>query len=172
MNKLQQDLETWIYNWVSVYNKNLQAVPCPFAKQAYIDDKILVHEITTMGGYSTSELIYSYLDTITNPWPFVEKEVIAIGCDPNLISAVELQETISDCNQQTLLPRGFVALEDHPAALEIVAGETMNQGTWALILLQSKDKLDKASAMLERQGYYKTWSQENLNDVVNWRKKS
>jgi hypothetical protein len=172
MNKLQQDLETWIYNWVSVYNENLQAVPCPFAKQAYVDGKILVQEITPMGGYSMSELIYSYLDTITDPWPFVEKEVIVLGCDSAFITAAELADTVSDCNARLLESRGYVALEDHPSSLEIVAGEIMNQGSWALVLLQSKEKLNKASAMLERQGYYKTWNQENLDDVVNWRKNS
>ena len=172
MSSLQKDLESWIYSWVSVYNENLQAVPCPFAKQAYVDGKILVQEITPMGGYSMSELIYGYLDTITNPWPFVEKEVIVLGCDPATITAVELADTVADCNAATLEPRGYVALVDHPASPEIIAGETMNQGSWALVLLQSKEKLNKASAMLERQGYYSTWSEENLNDVVNWRKNS
>lgn len=169
MNELQKDLEAWIYNWVSVYNTNLQAVPCPFAKQAYVDGKILIQEITPMGGYSMSELIYSYLDSVTNPWPFIEKEVIVIGCRPELIAAAELESTVADCNRDILMPRGYIALEDHPGNPEIVAGETMNQGSWALVLLQAHEKLNKASAILERQGYYNTWSKENLNDVVNWR---
>ena len=45
----------------------------------------------------------------------------------------------------------------------------MNNGEWAIVLVQSKEKLDKASAILERQGYYNNWSKENLDDVVNWR---
>lgn len=171
MSSLQKDLETWIYSWVSVYNKNLQAVPCPFAKQAYIDGKILVHEITPMGGYSMSELIYGNLDQATQAWP-TNKEVIVLGCNPDIITAEELADTVADCNAATLEPRGYIALEDHPNSPEIIAGEVMNQGSWALVLLQSKDKLNKASAILDRQGYYKTWSEENLNDVVNWRKNS
>jgi hypothetical protein len=168
MNKLQQDLETWIYNWVSVYNENLQAVPCPFAKQAYVDNKILIHQVEPVTGYSAAELIYYNLDQATQHWP-ADKEVIVLGCNPAMITAEELADTVADCNSELLETRGYVALEDHPAAPEVVAGETMNQGLWALVLLQSKEKLNKASAILERQGYYKSWSKENLADVVDWR---
>lgn len=171
MNNLVQDLETWIYNWVSVYNNKLQAIPCPFAKQAYIDNKIHIHQVEPIGGYSVAELFYYNLDQATQSWP-TNKEVIVLGCDPTIITAAELADTIEDCNHRLLGPRGYIALEDHPDDLEIVAGERMNQGTWALVLLQSKEKLNKASDMLERQGYYKTWSKENLEDVVNWRKTS
>lgn len=171
MSKLQEDLESWIYNWVSVYNNNLQAVPCPFAQQAYVDNKILIHEILPLGGYSVSELIYANLDHATQAWP-EDKEVLVLGCRPELIDCDELASTIADCNQELLMPRGYVALEDHPDSPEVIAGEVMNQGSWALVLVQSSTKLDKASAMLERQGYYKTWSQDNLNEVVAWRKKS
>ncbi len=169
MNKLQQDLETWIYNWVSVYNETLQAVPCPFAKQAYVDNKILIHQVEPITGYSAAELIYYNLDQATQNWP-TDKEVIVLGCDPAMITAANLENTILECNRFTLIPRGYIALEDHPDAPEIIAGESMNQGSWALVLVQSKEKLDKASAMLERQGYYKSWRQNNIDDVVSWRK--
>jgi hypothetical protein len=169
MNKLQQDLETWIYNWVSVYNKNLQAVPCPFAKQAYVDNKILVHEVKPESGYSIAELIYRNLDQLTQDWP-KDKEVVVLGVNPDYVTASKLEDTVAECNSRLLIARGYIALEDHPDAPEIVAGESMNQGSWALVLVQSKEKLDKASAMLERQGYYKSWSQNNIDDVVSWRK--
>ena len=171
MNQLQADIETWINDWVSVYNSALEAVPCPFAKQAYVDNKIHIIEITAMESYSPDELVYGALDGVTQNWPD-DKEVVIFGCRPNLISAEKLAATVAECNSATLIPRGYIALEDHPDAVEIIAGENMNQGDWALILIQSKDKLDKASDMLAKQGYYRTWSQENLNDVVNWRKKS
>jgi hypothetical protein len=171
MSELQADLETWIHNWVSVYNEKLQAVPCPFAKQAYVDKKIHIHQVDPIGGYSIAELIYYNLDQATQSWP-VDKEVIVLGCSPDMITAAELADTVADCNHELLEARGYVALEDHPDMPEVVAGETMNQGSWALVLLQSKEKLNKASAILARQGYYKMWSQENLDDVVNWRKNS
>ena len=165
---LAKDIETWIVEWVSQYNKNLDAVPCPFARQAFVDNKILIHQLDPIEGYSTAELIYNNLDRATQNWP-AGKEVVALGCKPELINSDELEQTVNECNQTFLKDRGYIALEDHPANLEIIAGEAMNQGSWALVLVQLKSKLDKASAILEKQGYYKNWSQENLNDVVHWR---
>jgi hypothetical protein len=171
MNELQADLETWIYEWVSVYNEKLQAVPCPFAKQAYVDNKILIRELKHIDTLTMPDYFASELENYTYHWP-QDKEVVALGCKPNLIDSDELSDIVKRCNESFLADRRYIALEDHPDSLEIIAGEIMNQGEWALVLVQAKDKLDKASAILERQGYYKTWSQENLDDVVNWRKKS
>ena len=168
MSDLHKDIGSWINNWVSVYNENLEAVPCPFAKQAYIDNKIDIHELCTTDSNSTAALIYNKLDLLTQNWPS-DKEVVILGFDPTLIESSILEETISNCNQTILIPRGYVALEDHPDSPEIIANETMNQGSWALVLIQSKDKLSKASSILSRQGYYKNWSKANINDVVSWR---
>ena len=171
MNNLQADLETWIHDWVSVYNEKLQSVPCPFAKQAYVDNKILIRELKRVDTLTMADYFAAEIENYTYHWP-KDIEVVALGCDPNLIDSNELSDIVKRCNEGFLKNRGYIALEDHPDSLEIISGEIMNQGSWALVLVQAKDKLAKASAMLERQGYYKTWSQENLDDVVNWRKNS
>ena len=165
---LASDIETWIVEWVSQYNKNLDAVPCPFARQALVDNKILIIELQPQEHISMAEYLQAELENYTFHWPS-GKEVVALGCRPDLISSDDLEQIVNECNQTFLKDRSYIALEDHPANLEIIAGEAMNQGSWALVLVQLKSKLDKASAILERQGYYKNWSQENLNDVVNWR---
>lgn len=166
---LAKDIETWIVDWVSQYNKNLDAVPCPFARQALVDDKILIRELEPWEHISMAEYFQSELENYTFHWPN-GKEVVVLGCRPELISSDELEQIVDECNQTFLKDRKYIALEDHPANLEIIAGEVMNQGSWALVLVQLKSKLDKASAILEKQGYYKTWSQENIDDVVSWRK--
>ena len=76
---------------------------------------------------------------------------------------------IEKINRVILMPNGLVALEDHPTSVEIVNGAKMNQGKWILVLIQSIDKLNRASEILKKQGYYDNWSQENLAEVVNWR---
>ena len=166
---LAKDIETWIVDWVSQYNKNLDAVPCPFARQALVDDKILIRELKPLDYISMPDYFRAELENYTFHWP-MGKEVVALGCRPELISSDDLEIVVTSCNQTFLKDRGYIALEDHPANLEIIAGEIMNQGSWALVLVQLKSKLDKASNILEKQGYYKTWSQENINDVVSWRK--
>jgi len=67
------------------------------------------------------------------------------------------------------MPHNIVALEDHPSDVEKVNGVTMNQGKWAMVLLQNTSKLNNASEILRTQGYYDKWTQEELDDVVTWR---
>lgn len=167
--KLNNDIAEWIFKWVSQHNENLKAVPCPFAKQAYIDDKISIRLVEPLSGYSVEELIEENLSNLViQNWP-EDKEVVIIGCQPELVSANEFEKAVAECNDEILIPHGYIALEDHPDSPEIIAGESMNQGSWALILVQKFSKLNQASKMLERQGYYDTWSEQNLEDVVCWR---
>jgi len=63
--------------------------------------------------------------------------------------------------------RGFIALEDHPSDIESVNGYILNQGTYALILLQSSKKLNNARKILEKKNYYKKWSTEYKDSVLN-----
>lgn len=165
----EENIRSWILEWVSQYNPALGAVPCPFARQALLDNKIVMRELKPMDHISMSEYFVAELENYTYQWPD-NTEVVALGCDPEYITAEQLQSAVEQSNTVTLIPRGYVALEDHPDAPEIVAGASMNNGEWAIVLVQSKEKLDKASAMLEKQGYYNNWSEENLNDVVKWRK--
>jgi hypothetical protein len=166
LSALVKDIEHWVHDWVSIHNPALEAVPCPFAKQAIVDDKIVYCYC------DTREEIIESLKILADNGLAGNKEVLVIGIDPAQISSEDFQLLTADANSTYLGSAGFVALEDHPADLEIINGAPMNQGQWALLLVQSKSKLDKASAMLEKQGYYKKWSQENLNDVVEWRKTS
>ena len=47
----------------------------------------------------------------------------------------------------------------------------MNNGKYAIVFIQKLDKLNEASDYLKsKTKYYDVWSQENLDDVVTWRK--
>jgi hypothetical protein len=86
------------------------------------------------------------------------------------MSVEELQATVTQFNNTcSYLNKDLVALEDHPSDPEEVNGVTMNFGKCILVLVQRLSKLNKASAMLKKQGYYDNWSQENYDDVVSWR---
>jgi hypothetical protein len=67
------------------------------------------------------------------------------------------------------MTKDIVALEDHPNDPEILSGETMNFGKAILVLVQRLSKLNGASKILKKQGYYDKWPDENYDDVVRWR---
>jgi hypothetical protein len=161
--ELQKDVENWIYDFVSVYNEQLETIPCPFAKQAVARNQIV---------YKIAESV-SDLDSICtvykDPTLWETKEVLVIGMEPQLIGAMTLVDEVDRLNKEVLIPAGLIALEDHPDREEIISELKMNQGKWALILIQSKEKLNAASKILEKQGYYNKWSKNQLDEVVNWR---
>ena len=108
--------------------------------------------------------------TIEQQLPELEhKEVVVICFDHTKISALDLEKLIKVYNQQVLMARNYVILEDHPDAVELVNGVHMNFGHCGLLVIQKLDKLTTASEQLKSKGYYDTWSQSELDQVVTWR---
>ena len=165
---MESEIAEWIIDRLSVNLEQFNNLPaCPFAKEALTKNKVKIHELTdkfsnrlTMKDYFIAELEnYSY------HWP-KKKEVIVLGCLPEYISSEELTDAVTEANERFLEKRGFIALEDHPADFEQVAGYNLNQGTYALILLQESNKLDKAREILKKKNYYKNWTPEYYESVV------
>ena len=90
-----------------------------------------------------------------------------LGTEPENISSEELSEVTKKCNESFLAERGYLALEDHPSDIEMVDNYILNQGTWALILLQPLEKINTARRILLKKDYYKNWDPEYYNDVIN-----
>lgn len=152
----------WISDFVSKPNPLLNDFPpCPFAKQAMLEKKI-EFEVCTFNDH-----FHVYLKNKAKRWD--DNFDVCCIFVPN-IEAGRLSQMVEMINKLELMPIDLVALEDHPDAEENINGVIMNNGKYPIVLMQRLSKIDKFSSMLERQGYYDVWSEENLDDVVNWRK--
>jgi hypothetical protein len=161
IEELKNDIKDWVLNWVSVYNEQLGQIPCPFAKQALLTNKI---------DYATAD----DLDSVKSLCQLfaaggIKNELFIIGMRKESVTPENLSTFIKHVNNTVLMPANFVALEDHPDDEEIINGVKMNQGKWVLILMQSLDKINQASLILQKQGYYDNWTVEDFDDVVSWR---
>jgi len=164
---MESDISEWIINRLSTnlqeFN-NLHA--CPFAKQAWLEGKVLTQHLQAgtfniaMKDYFRAELEYYAYN-----WP-KKKEVVILGTEPINISSEELSNITKKCNESFLFERNFLALEDHPLEIEMVDNYILNQGKWALILLQPLEKIKKARQILKKRGYYKNWDLSYYNDVI------
>jgi hypothetical protein len=160
-----QDLESklieWMINFVEKPHPSLNNwPPCPYARQARVNNNVkIVH--------SDHQRLIA---TVEQHLPDLEqKEVVIVCFDHTEISAQELEKLIKVYNQQVLMARDCVILEDHPDAQELVNGVHMNFGYCGLLVIQKLDKLTTASEQLKTKGYYDTWSQAELDQVVTWR---
>lgn len=157
---IKQQLLDWMIHFVEKPNPKLgNWAPCPYARAARLNNKMLV--------------LVSNIDmlehTVTNSLSEFDKyDVIVICFDHTLISAEDCGILASSLNDR-LMPNNFILLEDHPDNVEIIAEVQMNFGKSGLFIISQLTDLNKASQSLLKSGYYKCWSLANLAEIVNWR---
>ena len=156
------DIKKWVEEFVSVHNDELGTVPCPYAKNAMLKNTIAYKEFN-------GDIRFQLYEIVNDGWDDTN-EVLVLYANTHDMSVEELQAVVLQFNTTcSHLNKDLVALEDHPNDPEEVNGVTMNFGKGILVLVQRLSKLNKASNILKKQGYYDNWSQENIDDVVTWR---
>jgi hypothetical protein len=155
----KKDISTWIETVLSEPQPQLNGISrCPFAAPALANDRV-----SWTQGHSVAEDIAAAIAA----WH--QGLEIAVLIYDAAIDAVQFSQAVEAANHDICQSQGFIALEDHPENLEHIAGLIMNQGQYALVLLAPAAKLHKASQMLRTRGYYANWTQQDLENVVNWR---
>jgi hypothetical protein len=159
-NDIIDNLQKWLIEFVEKPNPLLgNWSPCPFARNARINNKISIQFSEVDELYTIIKSSLSLLD---------DKEVVVICFDHTMINPIITQELVEEFNKE-LMPKNYVILEDHPDAPEYVNKVKMNFGKCGLLILQKLDKLTIASEQLSNKGYYDCWSKDELDEVVNWR---
>jgi hypothetical protein len=153
---IRQQLEHWLTDFVEQPNPLLNNwPPCPYAKQARLSNKI---HIVFDNPLSIAEYV-----SLLNDY-----DVVVLCFDHVKFSSDQI-ELFSKHINSILLWQDYVVLEDHPDSEEFINGVQMNFGKCGLMILQRLSKLNTATTQLKNKGYYDTWSEENLDQVVNWR---
>ena len=161
LDTVTQDIEQWIVNFVEVPHPAIGGwAPCPFARSARMKKT-----------YDVRIGIDPYFDLKNQArWGMGDREVIIYAYDPAEWPYELFSNSLKNANREHLLPADIIALEDHPADVEIVNGVCMNQGTYALALVQSLSDLNtKAQTMADR-GFYHNWPEEYLQGLLEHRK--
>ena len=157
---IRQRLQEWLVDFVEKPNALLNGwAPCPHARKARVNGRFDIKFCNAQNLIVTIESAAAEL-TI--------RDVVAVCIDPAEISAQDLEQIVSQQNQQ-LMPSDVLLLEDHPDAAEILNGVVMNFGHCAIVFVQQLSKINEASDQLRLAGYYDHWPKENLDTVVSWR---
>ena len=153
IEQVRKDILDWSENFVEVPHPALGGwPPCPYARRARLKNTIAIFEGTD-----------PYFDLKSRSrWGMGNHEVIIYAYDPVQWPYELFNQSLESANKEFLLIKDMLVLEDHPADPEIVNGICMNQGKYALALVQSLSDLDAKAAQMSAKGFYHAWPEEYL----------
>jgi hypothetical protein len=160
LDTVRYDIERWIETFVEVPHPNLGGwAPCPYARKARLDRDFEVR----LGLAPIHDLIKISRSGLDG------KSVIILVYSPDDYTHEEFSRDLATANREFLLEKDLLTLEDHPGDPEIVNGVCMNQGTYALALVQSLSDLDQKARAMANKGFYQTWPEEYLTQLFKHR---
>ena len=160
LEQVKQDIESWIENFVEVPHPALGGFPpCPFARQARMK--------RTFEVYLGSDPYYDLKNRAR--WGMGGREVIIYAYDPEEWPYKLFSTSIESANTEHLLRADILALEDHPDDVENVNGVIMNQGKYALALVQCLSDLNTKAQQMASKGFYHNWPEEYLQGLFRHR---
>ena len=152
------DILTWSETFVEVPHPALgNWAPCPFARQARLQG--------TVGVFIGRE---PYFDLESRASLGMQQyQVIIYAYDPGEWTLDYFSPRLKSANRDFLLAADLIVLEDHPAAVENVNGVGMNQGKYALSMVQSLSKLNVQSKLLAQKNFYQNWPEDYLLELFS-----
>jgi hypothetical protein len=155
LDTVRYDIERWIETFVEVPHPALGGwAPCPYARKARLDRDFEVR----LGRNVFEDLIAISYGTLS-------KSVVIFVYDPAQYDYETFSRELEYANTNHLVPKNLIALEDHPSDPEVVNGVVMNQGTYALALVQSLSDLNEKAQLVAKKGFYDTWPDDYLEKL-------
>ena len=160
LETVTHDIEQWIVNFVEVPHPALGGwAPCPYARAARMKKS-----------YDVRVGVHPYFDLKNQArWGMGNREVIIYVYDPVAWPYEIFSGSLKNANHEHLLKADIIALEDHPADVEIVNSVCMNQGQYALALVQSLSDLNNKAKLMAEKGFYHNWPEEYLQGLFEHR---
>ena len=160
LETVTHDIEQWIVNFVEVPHPALGGwAPCPYARSARLKKS-----------YDVRIGVDPYFDLKNQArWGMGDREVIIYVYDPVVWPYEIFSGSLKNANHEHLLKADIIALEDHPADVEIVNSVCMNQGQYALALVQSLSDLNTKAKLMAEKGFYHNWPEEYLTGLFEHR---
>jgi hypothetical protein len=159
LETVKADIEQWIVNFVEVKNPALGGwPPCPYARKARLENDFEIWLGKDLG---------ADLEELSRTG--ITKSVVIVVYEGHRYTASQFNQTINDLNNQLLVKHNLLALADHPGDPEIVNGISMNQGTYAMALVQSLSDLNAKAKTMAKKGFYDTWPEDYLQMLFQHR---
>ena len=148
---MRELIEEWVHNDLSVIDPDVGYAPCPFAKKALKDNKLLVVEC-----FDREDLWRTVAAKCKN---FSKKHSVIICLEEEPSQTYE--EVESAC----------VAMNEWFACNKLDLWLLSFQTDFTMVFIQRLSELDDASRILEKTGYYKNYSKEDYLNLILTRRR-
>ena len=165
MNHVEQDIRDWSHNFLEIPNAKLNGLPpCPYAKQAWLDDKVTFSINTGLDGLADAVKQFESHDYDIVVWAsevLPEMEYLDGFCD-GMNEALSIQG--ADMHLMQFHP-DYGAQE---AGLEFLLQEGVSDPDleYCMVFVQKLSLLDDAALSLEKSGYYKHFPEDTYEALV------
>ena len=165
MHHLEADIRNWSHNFLEQPNEKLNGLPaCPYAKQAWLDDKVKFSINTGLGGLLqevTEFESHSYEIVIWASEEIPQMEYLDGFCDG-------INETLSILGQDMHLMVFHPDYGAEDAGLEFLLNDDVTDDAldYCMVFIQKLSLLDDASLSLEKSGYYKHFPDNIYQSLV------
>ena len=165
MHRVEQDIRNWSHNFLEVPNVKLNGLPpCPYAKQAWLDDKVIFSINTGLDGLVEEVQQFESHDYDIVVWA---NEVLPV---------MEYLDGFCDGMNEALSVSGIDLhlMQFHPdygaedAGLAFLQddGVTDQELVYCMVFVQKLSLLDDAALSLEKSDYYKNFPEDTYEALV------
>tara|TARA_B100001093_G_scaffold452136_1_gene460014 strand:+ start:3262 stop:3864 length:603 start_codon:yes stop_codon:yes gene_type:complete len=165
MHPVEQDIRTWSKNFLEIPNVKLNGLPpCPYAKQAWVEDKVTFSINTGIIGLINSVRYFDTRDYDIIVWAseyMPDMEYLDGLCDG-------MNELMSIAGIDMHLMVFHPDYDAEKAGLDFLIedGVVDDSLTYCMVFVQRLSLLDDAALSLEKSGYYKHFPDDVFESLV------
>jgi hypothetical protein len=165
MHPVEADIRKWSHDFLEVSNKKLNGLPpCPYAKQAWLDDKVSFSINTGLEGLIKEVTIFELHNYDIVVWAnqyLPDMEYLDGYCDG-------INEAMSIAGKDMHLMVFHPDYDAEKAGLDFLIDEdATDEGlVYCMVFVQRLSTLDDAALSLEKSGYYEHFPEEVYKSLV------
>jgi hypothetical protein len=166
MHKIEADIRKWSHEFLEVPNKKLNGLPpCPYAKQAWLDNKVVFSINTGVHGLAKEVADFECHDYDIVVWAsqyLPDMEYLDGWCDG-------VNEAMSIAGKDMHLMVFHPDYDAEEAGLDFLVAEdgVVDESlVYCMVFVQRLSTLDDAALSLEKSGYYKHFPKDVYQSLV------
>ena len=164
MHPIEADIRKWSKNFLEIPNAKLNGLPpCPYAKQAWLDNKVTFSINTGIEGLIRAVRVFDNHDYDIVVW--AEENVIDM---PYLDGFVDgMNELLSVAGIDLHLMQFHPDYDAEEAGLDFLVDDVTDDDlVYCMVFVQRLSTLDDASLSLEKSGYYQHFPDDVYESLV------